>query len=109
MSSARDINRRRWRLIDQLVYDLYGLTNEEVEMVEEATKGTEKRGAEIVALPLVARNDDRDEEVSASNVHAHGCAISVWGIGAEGSGKIFQVVEVFVSARRSADTQRDVR
>lgn len=30
------------RLIDQLVYDLYGLTKEEVEMVEESTKGTEK-------------------------------------------------------------------
>lgn len=30
------------RLIDQLVYDLYGLTEGEVEMVEEATKGTEK-------------------------------------------------------------------
>lgn len=30
------------RLIDQLVYDLYGLTKEEVEMVEGATKGTEK-------------------------------------------------------------------
>jgi hypothetical protein len=30
------------RLIDHLVYELYGLTKEEVEMVEEATKGTEK-------------------------------------------------------------------
>lgn len=28
------------RLIDQLVYNLYGLTDEEVEMVKEATKGT---------------------------------------------------------------------